>query len=335
MIIWIILIILLLFLVFLNADKITNLHQKTNPEYYRDPFFNVNGVKQEDVLIGKRMALKNKIVLCGLCRNIEKNVSKNIELMEMVGSQFMDYKIVLFENDSDDQTREIIKNHSIHNPNVILLDCGPNNPDCKLKEINLYDYGQLSSQRIGKMGFFRNQYHQYIKNNLSDYDYVMMIDMDLEGYFNMDGLFETIAKPSWDAVFVNGRVDFVLGSMMYDSLAYVKSDGNYDDFLFDQQNNHNKFKFTKNFLSNLFEIKENNKWIPVKSAFNGCAIYKMETVLSSNFDGNSICEWINFHRNASANGKNRFYLSRDWVMYVGFQGPSPRKIVSTFFKKLF
>jgi glycosyltransferase involved in cell wall biosynthesis len=329
---WLI-IIFLLFVIFLlfGYDKIPDFHSKKHPEFYRDPYFHVQDVNQEDVQKGKKIAYGKKIVFCGLCRNIEKIVGKNIELMELLGRQFDDFKIILFENDSEDQTRQIIKSYTKTIPNLILLDCGSDNPNCIFNEQKMYELGALSNKRIEKMAYFRNEYLKYIKQNLSHYDYVMMMDMDLEGYFNMDGVFEILAKDDWDAMFVNGRIDFILGSTMYDTLAYVKSINNYEDYLADKKT---KIGFVNQTLNNLIGNPEKEKWIPVKSAFNGCGLYKIDTVLASDFSSVYSCEWIDFHKKASDRGRNRFFIARDWLVYVGFQGPRPITIVSNFLKNI-
>jgi glycosyltransferase involved in cell wall biosynthesis len=330
--VWLILLILIIIIFFLFIfDKIPDLHSKMYPEYYRDPYFQVKGVDQDNVLKGKTIASNKKIVFCGLCRNIEKMIGKNIQLLELLGRQFDDFKIILFENDSEDQTRQIIKSYSETIPNLILLDCGPDNPNCIFKEKKMYEIGALSNTRIQKMAYFRNEYLKYIKKNLSNYDYVMMMDMDIEGYFNMDGFFEVLAKEDWDAMFINGRIDYMLSSVMYDSLAYVRSNCQYDEYLAEKQNN---LGFIQKTIKNLLETPEKEKWIPVKSAFNGCGIYKMETILSSDFSNIYSCEWIDFHKKASDQGRNKFYIARDWLIYVGFQGPRPVSLVSNFLKKI-
>ena len=334
----IIFLLLLIIFVLIVVEKIPDVHKNTNPEFYSDHSFKIKGVSEQNAKMGKEIASSKKIVLCGLCRNIEQILLKNIEFFESIGEQFQEYKIILFENDSEDKTRDIIKQKSIQNPNIILLDCGPEYPDCKFKIKKLYDYGSFSVNRIKKMASFRNLYLNYIKQNISDYDYVLMMDMDIEGYFNMNGLMEVLSKPVWDAVFINGRVDFVLSSMMYDILAYIKHNDNYDDYLFEntKQINWNKnWKYIKNKIQFITDNLYMDKWTPVKSAFNGCGIYKMDTLLSSDFIGDYKCEWINFHKKASDSGKGNFFIARDWVVYVGFQGPKPISVVSNYFKNLF
>jgi hypothetical protein len=293
---------------------------KNKKKYYETPFFEVENIDKKFVQRGKEIALNKKIILCGLCRDIESVISKNINFCEQIGSQFYDYRIILFENDSKDNTRNIISEYSKKNSKIILLDC-PNVIDCKFGDKKMYDYGSLSLTRMSKMAYFRNQYIDTIKKKFYDFDYVMMLDMDIEGYFNMDGLMEVISKEEWDIVFCNGRSPipgtFGLYEGMYDGLAYLDKEDSYENC----QNEKSVWKLLNVLLGMQF-LKD--KWNKVKSAFNGCGIYKMNVIKNITFPSNYNCEWIGFHHEAFKQGFSNFFIARDWKLYVGIQGDSNR-----------
>ena len=79
----------------------------------------------------KYMKRKN-IVICGLARNIESRIDDMIRKLELLGSNFKSYKIVIVENDSTDLTRELLLQWKDRNPNVIILGCGINTTSCNL-----------------------------------------------------------------------------------------------------------------------------------------------------------------------------------------------------------
>lgn len=316
----IIFIILFIIIIVLHEYELFgNLHRRIYPQYYNDGYFKVKDINYFDVRKGKEISSGKRIVFCGLCRDIGHIISKNIELFEKTGKYFKDYRIILFENDSKDNTRDIIKQKRSKNDKIILLDCGEQNPNCIYKDKRMYDYGSLSSKRIERMSHFRNQYMNYINTFLSDYEYVMMMDMDLEGYFNYYGLMETIAKDNWDAVFSNGRMGMVgtFGFMdcMYDGMAYVDHTTPIEKIA----NNQSSIEVFKKFIK---MQTLNDKWIPVKSAFNGCGIYKMSSIKNISFRPNYSCEWIGFHHQMSINGHNKLFIARDWKIYSGKQGDS-------------
>jgi hypothetical protein len=290
-------------------------------------FIKVNTVNQMDTEMGYNIAKDSKIVFCGLCRDIESRIIKNIEMLEETAKYFYDYRIVLFENDSQDQTREQIRQKTKSNPKIILINCGQDNPDCIFKDKKMYDYGDLSAKRIERMSFFRNQYLKYIQKHLSDYDFTMMVDMDVQGYYNLDGLMEALAQPKWDAILVNGRMPvpgtFGLRELMYDALAYVGQQTEYESLTRSSK----KASF-QDMVHKIMDMQlYNEKWISVKSGFNGCGIYKMKSIMNCEFNSDYICEWIGFHKQMETK-----LISRDWKLYVGWQGPGLIKTISNLFK---
>ena len=91
-------------------------------------------------------------------KNNEKNINHIKYLFENTGKNFKEYKIIIFDNDSTDNTRSLLKKWSKINKNVILLNCCDiNNCNCILN-INLNNYSWSSKERINKMAYFRNKY---------------------------------------------------------------------------------------------------------------------------------------------------------------------------------
>ena len=55
--------------------------------------------------------LSNKrVIICSIVRNAEDGLRKNIPVIDKLCSYFKDYDIVVYENDSKDKTKEILKN---------------------------------------------------------------------------------------------------------------------------------------------------------------------------------------------------------------------------------
>jgi hypothetical protein len=129
-----------------------NIHKLFNPEWYNQPFLSSRSS------LGKMSFTRTKkIVFVGLARNIESKIKKNVENCVLMGTFFEDYKVVLFENDSHDKTRESIQEMSEQNHNIQLIDCEIH-PGCVFNENELYDYGLMNSGRIDRMTFYRNIY---------------------------------------------------------------------------------------------------------------------------------------------------------------------------------
>ena len=164
--------ILILFLIIIVFELCTgfNFHKLFNKKLYECTDLSINTsdcnnncklVIKHRILEGKLKASKSKVVICGLARNIEKLFNILKERLEKTGSYFLDYKIVLFENNSNDNTRNLLKKWSNDNKNVILLECcSLGNCGCHLKKlaIDKNKIGMFETERMRKMALYRNKY---------------------------------------------------------------------------------------------------------------------------------------------------------------------------------
>ena len=298
----ILLITILIFIILFLIDYFSNINyiEYTYSEYYNSKpvYFDKNIPIDINFksLQGRMLAKEKKIVLCGLARNIEKVINESIKKLEFIGEHFKDYKIVIFENDSFDNTRNLIKEYSIKNNKIILLSCVHlGSEECTLKNKIGYEYGIASKNRINKMIQYREEYLNYIKKNLIDYDYMLVCDLDLGGNHCIDGLFTSIIKQNWDAIYINGRSTFWgfygLVTFAYDGYAYV----NYDS---DYVNNADLLILINNYLLMNNGINNSDEFYKVKSAFNGYALYK------------------NIHDNGGHQ-----YINKYWIGIFNQQGP--------------
>jgi len=272
---------------------------------------------------GKKNAKHKKIVISGLARNIEKIVSSSLSKLEFIGDHFNDYRIICFENDSDDNTRNIIKQNIKRNDRIILLDCLKYNTyDCLLKKRQGYDIGWGSSDRFINMANYREELLEYIRDNLSDYDYVLIVDLDLNGNFCIDGMMMGFADGvyDWGALYSNGQTSYYglygTTTFTYDLLAYIDACDEYP---------HNVNYFTTSVMAkNLYKLNSKtnhmNGFVPVKSSFNGMALYQMKPFINSSYKGLNICEHINLAKGIDEQKYNQ-YINCAWFGYSNIQGP--------------
>ena len=150
------------------------------------------------------------LVINALARNIADSVPalrQNIEgLLPFYNSQESKEKlsIVVFENDSDDDTRDEIKlwakqeKEGQDRYNVDLIDCGPKNPDCKLGIIDRYDnmpyFSNPNASGVGKLGEFRQIVLDYIMKSdyYKNYSHMLILDVDLGASISPLGLIHTL-----------------------------------------------------------------------------------------------------------------------------------------------
>ena len=220
---------------------------------------------------------------------------------------------------------------SKENNKIILLSC-ENIPgataNCKINSEVLYDIGTFSKKRMEKMAFYRNQYLNYVKHNLNNFDYCMVVDMDFEGLYNDDGVLHSLSFKDWDMIAVNGRFQLpgTLGNvtMMYDSLAYIPIEGEFTEKI-------NIYDAMTKFLSMNEKINScPTKLLPVTSAFNGIAIYKMNAFIKGNYNSFFCCEHVDFNKSLIDKGHNKLYVNPNFICYMGIQGPRNKVIKSLF-----
>ncbi|NBP01332.1 MAG: hypothetical protein EBU90_14545 [Proteobacteria bacterium] len=288
------------------SEKSFSCHPELFPDY------------QKMVDKGYQIMRTKKIAIAGIARDTESVLFQTIYKIEAIGKLFNQYHVVVFENDSKDKTRAILKEWQYQNNNVTLLECD-GVTDCKLNQIKMYDLGPRSFNRIEKMAFFRNNYLNYIKKFYTDFDYLLVVDFDLQGPWSHDGIAHSIAQEDWDGIFAYG-LHSLIGSfgfiyMMYDGLAYVGKDSQYDS---PKRLFRNYFKM--NFID-LYGAAKCNPLVPVKSSFSGMALYQLKSVLGAEYNSKWPCEHIGLHELMAQKGYGKFFINPSLILLSGHQGP--------------
>jgi len=271
------------------------------------------------------MELKNKkIFIAGLARDCEKNLPMVIKLVEELRIYFADSYVYIVENDSKDSTKEILQKWQTSNVNV---------------SINSQDYGSLtipkatkfnsspltSQERISKMTKYRNIYLDFFKNSLNNFDYILIIDMDICG-FSVQGVIEALinAPKDWGAIFANGASSFrFLGKsifpIFYDTYAFLGTNENL--------NIHVQSAKRRRRLQRLLSIiLPRKKYYQCISSFSGMALYRTEVITpelqyicmknKSQLNHEALCEHIPFNNNIAKNGY-KSYISNKMIVRYG------------------
>lgn len=212
----------------------------------------------------KEICSEKKILICGVCKNVRKGFKVVFNSVNQLASNFADYRLVVYENNSKDQTKELYKSWTIIDPKVVFL-------SEDLTEQFLQNYiPKTEDYRIGYISRARNIVLKEInKKCYDDFDYVIMVDLDQFYPWDIENIIKTIEDPEqeWDAVFANG---------LYDILAFRTEDCFIGPELIGPQSwFRNCVPIYSEKLKNWISI---GKWIPVKSAFGGLAIYKKNSI---------------------------------------------------------
>lgn len=249
------------------------------------------------------------VVIAGLCKDIADTLTQVMARLYKTASLFGSYKIAICENDSTDGTSDMLKEYASADKNIILTqeDIGHTGFSSKDKSL----------ERASWLSYLRNLQFNDIKKIEDNIDYIIFIDLDLDGGWSYDGILNTFAYPlsEWDAMTANGiyfrsvtlttkdRQGSVLNvekdneQLFYDTWAYRK-------FGVEELDNSDK--------ANLLSFERGEKPFEVFSNFNGLGVYKYGAVKDFEFgaeeheDGSVSCDWPYLHRRMRKFGKKIF-----------------------------
>jgi hypothetical protein len=267
------------------------------------------------------MKIDKNIIIAALARDCEKSLPMMIELIEQLRLHFVWSHVVIVENDSKDNTKEVLKGWKKKSQNVEIIsqDFGtitiPNESKGEPKPL-------VSFYRIEKMAMYRNLYMDFIKELEHSIDNVVIIDVDLQ-FFSIDKIINAIIECDGNngAIFANGVTIKTLFGKIYSRLFY-------DVFAVYEYPLKEEFSFTEKTLFKTLKnvgnkVKQNKKY-PVISAFGGVGIYNYNAISNLQYEAlrnplnknEAICEHIPFNSQIVKLGYENF-ISRELEVIYG------------------
>jgi len=203
----------------------------------------------------------SKIAFVGCARNCADNVTESINTLKSIARYFLEYKIIIFENDSIDETGALLSDLS------------------KNKIIELIQHKNLDTSfphRTQRLSYARNK---LFSNVLSlNYDYYCVADLD--GVIGKDFDCNTFLSnfkflDCWDAVFpVNKGIYYDAWAFRHPTLwpwDYEREMNKISPILGDD----NILEFYTTRFQNL-NFRNLKGWLNVDSAFGGLGLYKID-----------------------------------------------------------
>jgi hypothetical protein len=222
--------------------------------------------------------INKTITIATCCKNSERFIKKFLDLCISISKFFKDFKIIIYENNSSDDTLKIIYNW--------------------LNLNNIYSKVKLISENLDRhdtnakhiiISHARNKILDYVKNNRTDL--LLILDCDEVTinsifYDNFINTLNTLSYDYWDVIFPNQL------NYYYDKWA-LRIPNTFLDIDWKKLNTDYNLIIPYNF----------NKIIKVKSAFGGAGLYKVNIIKNccnySPFDKKNIgfrCEHVSFHK---------------------------------------
>lgn len=246
------------------------------------------------------------IMFCGIARNCGDKLERNILRIHKTGSAFKDYKIFIYENNSTDNTKDILKQYQDNKLDYISEDIN----DADFENNSMCDH----YDRCLKMSKARNKYMElFVEPNYNEFPITCIIDLDLIGGWSYEGFYDatTFLFSSSKANNIAGLTAYGVITGIYDweeiKLEDVKQSDYkmYDSFAF------RTLDWGDNPLTTPQQMQLNYVTRPsgvlkVLSNFGGLGIYKSKYIhnirySSKKYDhGIADCDQVCFHKDILA-----------------------------------
>jgi hypothetical protein len=281
--------------------------------------------------MGRKNICQSVITICGIVRDCDSNLKKNIVTINKLCDIAKDYHIVIFENDSMDNTKQILREWQEYQKNVHISynDFHTTTIPVQSKTINRY----FSRYRIEKMATYRNYYLDYISTNQIVSDYILVIDLDVEK-IPLDGILHSFGENrDWDCIAANGYI--------YSPSALFRKRYN-DTYALVECGMENREQTELMIKQNQYRwafLKSKMPFIRVFSAFGGLAIYKYEAIKDCRYSVipncdkrvEVRCEHFSLCKQMADKGFDKIYINPYMtVRYQPYIFQTIKKLLSTF-----
>lgn len=237
------------------------------------------------------------VVLCGLARDVGEILPTTIARMERLGETFGDYRVVLFENDSQDDTANQLADWASRNSRVRVLSETMGDPVNPMSRC---------LQRASRMAHYRNRCLEVLRAEFAEFSHAIVLDTDLKGGWSIDGIANTFGHDGWDFVGSNGIIFKRLGCelnvpVQYDAWAFRLDD---------------QLTALPTGAVNAMQWQRGQPLVPVTSCFGGLGVYRMPALLSACYDGWD-SEHVPLHQQMRRNGYENMFLNPSQITVYG------------------
>jgi hypothetical protein len=248
-----------------------NLFPIKNEENYKANIYN-----------GIKIASTSRILFCGICRNVGERLQKNIDRINLTATAFKDFEVFIYENDSTDNTKEILSQNESDNFIVKFGTRIDKDYDLIIKD----GKDPAHYNRCKVLAECRKVYHEYIISNTNRFDYVCVLDLDIWGGWSYNGFFHSLSI--LEDCEENGCVTSY--GVLADCYNFKKLEDvdlhnyiMYDCFVFRPFGEDAAVPMGATAIYNYIQLSPGQDPIVVNSNFNGLGIYKIDAIANSNY----------------------------------------------------
>lgn len=270
----------------INPDKIYN---SKDIEEVLPPHKSFIESYEKNTASGKQIAKDSKITVVALARNCGKMLQNSLDLIYSLDCK--ELNVFIFENDSTDNTREILqKNQTLHPSLEFSLN------DLNLEELRGSD--ELKT-RIERLASYRNLCKDWVKNKHQDSDFVIVVDLDADLGFSVSGIYNSI--------FWLNSIHHAGGMGSYS--AYFKgaqySHYDYTTIRLNDWEKHEDCFHALQWFAKFHPLIGSNP-VEFYSCHGGLAVYKSEAFCLGDYNNQLGIEHVAFHKSLRDQGWNMF-----------------------------
>ena len=201
--------------------------------------------------------------ICGVVKNCGNYLVKVLDNMEKIGKIFNDYKIIIYYDNSHDNTLDILKDYQKTNSKMMFY-------------INQTTLSRYRTHNIAKA---RNFCLKYVRDNRNEFPFFIMMDCDDVNCkeLNVEILKKYLYSDTWDGLSFNTNPNYydIWGLSIY---PYCFSYNHFND-------NYNYHGIIKNYIMSKLNNLKPGQLISCISSFNGFSVYRTNKFLDTYYDG--------------------------------------------------
>lgn len=218
-----------------------------------------------------------KVIICGVGKNIASCLSNMINKIESLGNCFKDYRVIIYENNSTDSTVAILQNWARNNRKVIVFSENLTSEQLhhRTKAHALRDKAPC---RMELIAYARNiVLKRALQDDLADFKFLIMTDMDFARGWEVQGVLSSLyVDAEWDGLVANSMSGN--GGDYYDRYAYRDENNPFGPELLGEY-------FWQELGKNPIRIHPHAGLLKIYSGFGGVAVYKKSALLKSEYAG--------------------------------------------------
>lgn len=242
------------------------------------------------VEMGRSEAARTKVAIVAIARNAMPFLRNTLLLIDELAGRFREAKMYVFENDSVDDTAQVLDEFATMRQWVTVEHDTLHRPDMR----------GFEPERTVALAEYRNRCRSWVEHNAQDANYVIVLDMDPHYGFSTDGVLNSIG---WicQKLSSNLRIREV-GGMASHSLFLALGDDDFRIAAYDAYAA--RLNWWKDLRGEIGQEWFHGLMFPVgsepvefNSAFGGLAVYRREAFLSPgvHYAGGD-CEHVHLHR---------------------------------------